>query len=65
MRMKKRLYKSDDNRVLCGVCGGVAEFLGIDPTIVRLVWAILIIFVGMGLWLYILAAIIIPREPVD
>lgn len=63
--MKKRLYKSDDNRVLCGVCGGVAEFLGIDPTIVRLVWAILIIFVGMGLWLYILAAIIIPREPVD
>ncbi|MCD7864497.1 MAG: PspC domain-containing protein [Clostridiales bacterium] len=63
--MKKRLYKSDDNRVICGVCGGVAEFFGIDPTIVRLVWAIMIIFAGAGLWVYILAAIIIPREPLD
>ncbi len=63
--MKKRLYKSDDNRVICGVCGGVAEFFGIDPTIVRLVWAIMVIFAGMGLWVYILAAIIIPREPLD
>jgi len=63
--MKKRLYKSDENRVLCGVCGGVADFFGIDPTIVRLVWAIMIIFAGMGLWVYILAAIIMPRQPVD
>lgn len=65
MRMKKRLYKSDENRVLCGVCGGVADFFGIDPTIVRLIWAIMIIFAGIGLWVYILAAIIIPRRPVD
>ncbi|MCD7921752.1 MAG: PspC domain-containing protein [Clostridiales bacterium] len=63
--MKKRLYKSDENRVLCGVCGGVADFFGIDPTIVRLIWAIMIIFAGIGLWVYILAAIIIPRRPVD
>ncbi|MCC8082298.1 MAG: PspC domain-containing protein [Lachnospiraceae bacterium] len=51
--------------MLCGVCGGVADFFGIDPTIVRLVWAIMIIFAGMGLWVYILAAIIMPRQPVD
>ncbi len=63
--MRKRLYKSDDNRLLCGVCGGVGEFLGIDPTIVRLIWAILILFAGAGLLLYILAAIIVPRRPVD
>ncbi|MCD7982187.1 MAG: PspC domain-containing protein [Clostridiales bacterium] len=63
--MKRKLYKSEDNRVLCGVCGGVGEFFGIDPTIVRLIWAILIIFAGMGLWIYILAAIIMPRQPVN
>ena len=63
--MKRRLYKSEDNRVLCGVCGGVGEFFEIDPTIVRLIWAILVIFAGMGLWIYILAAIIMPRQPVN
>ncbi len=61
--MKKRLYKSEDNRVICGVCGGVGEYLGVDPTIVRLIWALLIIFAGFGFWVYIIAAIIIPRQP--
>jgi len=61
--MRKRLYKSEDNRVICGVCGGVGEYFGIDPTIVRLVWALLVIFAGFGFWIYILAAIIIPRQP--
>ncbi len=61
--MRKRLYKSEDNRVICGVCGGVGEYLGIDPTIVRLIWALLIIFAGFGFWVYIIAAIIIPRQP--
>ncbi|MCD8364367.1 MAG: PspC domain-containing protein [Clostridiales bacterium] len=61
--MRKRLYKSEDNRVICGVCGGVAEYFGIDPTIVRLVWALLVIFAGFGFWVYIIAAIIIPRQP--
>lgn len=62
--MKRKLYKSEDNRVLCGVCGGLGEFFGIDPTIVRLIWVILIIFAGMGFWFYIIAAIIMPRQPV-
>lgn len=63
--MRGKLYKSEDNRVLCGVCGGLGEYFGIDPTIIRIVWAILIFFAGSGLLLYLLAAIIIPREPID
>lgn len=64
--MNKRLYKSEDNRVLCGVCGGLGEFFGIDPVIIRLIWAILcFVPVGSGVLFYIIAAIIIPRRPVD
>lgn len=63
--MNKRLYKSEDNRVLCGVCGGLGEFLGIDPTIVRLIWILLCILAGSGILFYIIAAIIIPREPLN
>lgn len=59
----KRLYKSQTNKMLCGVCGGVAEYLNIDPTIIRLIWAVLILAVGTGLLAYILAAIIMPDNP--
>ncbi len=65
MKKGKKLYKSEDNRILFGVCGGVAEYFGIDATLVRLVWAALSVLFGMGLWIYILAVIIMPREPVD
>ena len=58
----KRLYRSGKNRVLGGVCGGIGEFFDVDPTIVRLLW-ILLSFVGMGILLYIIAWIIIPRNP--
>lgn len=44
----KKLYKSEDNKVLCGVCGGLGEFLGIDPTIVRLIWVVLALAAGSG-----------------
>lgn len=57
--MNKRLYKSQTDRKLCGVCGGVAEYFNIDPTIVRLVWAILGC-TGTGVVAYIVAAIIMP-----
>ena len=60
----KRLYKSSTNRVLCGVCGGIGEFLNIDPTIVRLLCVLLIFCAGGGLLAYIIAAIIIPAKPV-
>lgn len=59
----KRLYKSTTNRVLCGVCGGVGEYFNIDPTIIRLVFILLIFGAGSGLLAYIIAAIIIPEQP--
>lgn len=58
----KRLYKSQTDKKICGVCGGLAEFFGIDPTIVRLIWAILIVVGGTGILAYIIAAIVLPKE---
>ena len=57
----KRLYKSSANYMLCGVCGGIAEYFDIDPTLVRLAWVILTCFGGAGIWAYIIAAIVIPK----
>ncbi len=57
--MNKRLYKSQTDRKLCGVCGGIAEYFNIDPTVIRLVWAILGC-TGTGIVAYIIAAIIMP-----
>lgn len=57
----KRLYRSDRNKMICGVCGGVAEYINIDPTVVRLLWVIFA-FTGFGLLAYILAAIIMPAQ---
>ena len=59
----KRLYKSSTNRVLCGVCGGIGEYLNIYPTIIRLLCLLLVCGVGSGLLIYIVAAVIIPEEP--
>ena len=61
--MDKRLYKSTTNRVLCGVCGGIGEYLNIDPTIIRLLWLLLVCGAGSGLVIYIIAAIIVPEPP--
>ena len=58
----KRLYKSSVNCMICGVCGGIAEYFDIDPTLVRLAWVILTCFGGAGIWAYIIAAIIIPKD---
>ena len=62
--MEKKLYLSDTNKVIGGVCGGIGEYLGVDPTVIRLLWAVLSIpslFLGGGL-LYIIAMFIIPRK---
>ena len=56
----KKLYKSN-NRMLCGVCAGLAEYLGIDPTVVRLIWAALGL-TGTGIVLYIIAALVMPEN---
>ena len=58
----KRLYRSKTEKMLAGVCGGIAEYFNIDPTLVRLAWAILACF-GAGILAYIIAAIIIPEKP--
>lgn len=58
--MKKKLYKSEKNKMVCGVCSGIAEYFNCDPTIVRLIAVIICLFKGFGLLLYILAVIIIP-----
>ena len=58
----KKLYKSYAERKLCGVCGGVAEYFGIDSTIVRLALVILILCFGTGILAYIIAAIIMPEQ---
>ena len=60
--MKKRLYKIEEGKKLCGVCGGIAEYFDIDPTIIRLIWLILIFCVGTGVLAYIIAAIIMPKK---
>ena len=56
----KKLYKSN-NRMICGVCAGIAEYLGIDPTVVRLLWAALGL-TGTGILLYIIAALVMPEN---
>lgn len=59
---KRYFRKSRTDQMFAGVCGGLAEYLGVDSTMVRLAWAICVVFGGAGLLLYILAAIIIPYE---
>ena len=56
----KKLYKSN-TRMICGVCAGLAEYLGIDPTVVRLIWAALGL-TGTGILLYIIAALVMPEN---
>lgn len=65
--MTRRLYRSRKQRMLGGVCGGVAAYFNLDPTVVRLVWAFATIFPGtmfVGLFGYLLCWLIIPEEPV-
>jgi phage shock protein C len=59
----KRLYRSKNDRMLGGVCAGLGEHFDIDPTIIRLVWAVVtVLSIGTGILVYILAWILIPEE---
>lgn len=60
--MEKKLYRSRMNRTLCGVCGGIGEYIHIDPTVVRLLWILFAFFGGSGILAYIIAAIVIPDQ---
>ena len=58
----RRLYKSY-NKMIAGVCGGIAEYFGLDPTLVRLGWVLFCALGGSGILAYIIAALIIPENP--
>ncbi len=62
MNTAKRLKKSSREKKLCGVCGGIAEYFNVDPTLIRLIWIILAFAVGFGLVAYIIAALIMPSD---
>ena len=59
----KKLYRSKKDRVFAGVCGGIGEYLGVDPTVIRLL-AVILGFTGSGVLAYIVEAILIPENPV-
>ena len=63
--MDKKLYKSQGDRKLCGVCGGLREFFGIDASLIRLAWIVFSLLGGSGVLAYIIAAIVIPDEPLE
>ena len=60
--MEKRLYRIEDGKMLAGVCGGIAEYFNIDPTLVRLGWVLVSCFAGAGIVAYIAGAIIMPEK---
>lgn len=60
--MKKRLDKIEQGKKLDGVCGGIAEYFDIDPTLVRLAWILFTAFAGSGIIAYIIAAIVMPKK---
>lgn len=58
--MKKKLYKSNTEKKLCGVCGGISEYFDFDVTLVRLAWVLFTLLGGSGIVAYIIAALVIP-----
>lgn len=61
--MGKKLYKSRKDKMIAGVCGGIAEYFNIDSTIVRLIWAFVSLVYGTGIIAYIISAFVIPDRP--
>jgi phage shock protein C len=61
----KRLYRSRKDRILGGVCGGMGNYLNLDPVLVRVIWAALLFAAGVGFLAYIIAWIIVPEEPAN
>ena len=60
--MKKRLYRNENEKMIAGVCSGIAEYFDIDPTLVRLLWIFLVFCAGTGVLAYIVAALIMPNK---
>jgi phage shock protein PspC (stress-responsive transcriptional regulator) len=63
METPKKLYRSRKSKIIAGVCGGLAEYLNLDPTIIRLAWVIFSLAYGVGVLVYIIAWLLIPNNP--
>lgn len=63
--MEKRLFRSRTDRMIAGVCGGIANYFNIDPTVVRLLWILIVMLGGSGILAYIICWIVIPEEPIS
>jgi phage shock protein C len=61
--MEKRLYRSRNDRKLAGVCGGIAEYYGWDPTLVRVAWIVLTLLGGSGILIYLIMWLVMPESP--
>lgn len=61
--VEKRLYRSNSERMLGGVCGGLGKYFSVDPTLIRLAWVVFSLCGGAGVLAYLIAWIIIPSEP--
>ena len=59
----KKLYRSRNDKIIAGVCGGIGKHFNIDPNIVRVIWAVSVLGMGFGILAYIVAWILIPLEP--
>ena len=59
----RRLYKSRTDRMIDGVCGGIAEYFGLDPTLIRITWVLLTLIGGTGILLYIVCMLVMPANP--
>ena len=62
MNEVKRLYRIEEGRMLTGVCGGVAEYFGIDPSIVRIIWVAACFAGTIGFWAYVIASFVLPKK---
>lgn len=63
--MDRKLYRAEEGKMIAGVCAGLAEYFAIDPTLVRLAWVLFCALGGSGVLAYIIAAIVIPRNPIE
>ena len=61
----RKLYRSSTNKMLAGVCGGIGEYANIDPTVIRVIWAVVACCGGVGLLAYIICALIMPENPYE
>ena len=59
----KRLYRSRDDRVIWGICGGIGKYFGVDPVLIRVIWVVTVIFAGWSILAYLILRLVVPLEP--